>query len=191
MLIAIRFTVLMLVICGFLYPLALTGLGQALFPAQANGSLLFDPQGHLIGSKLIGQSFTQPKYFHLRPAVNSYDASNSGGSNLGATSKKLIDRVQQDATAYAQENAVNMSIPVDAVTASASSLDPHISLANAIRQLPRVANARHLPIATVKQWLDQMTEKPVLAERSYVNVLRLNVLLDQQQSGSRNAKLGS
>jgi K+-transporting ATPase ATPase C chain len=179
MLTAIRFTILILVFGGLIYPFAMTGLGQLLFPAQANGSLIKQPTGQVVGSSLIGQAFTRPEYFHPRPAVNGYDASNSGGSNLGATSKKLIDRVSRDAAAYQKDNQDKQAIPVDAVTASASNLDPHISLANALLQVPRVANTRHLAPDTVKQLVEKMAAKQLLAEAPYVNVLTLNLALDR------------
>lgn len=177
---AIRFTILIMALSGLFYPLAMTGLGQMLFPNQAQGSLIQQPNGHLIGSRLIGQAFTKPEYFHPRPAINGYDASNSGGSNLGATSQKLMERVRQDSVAYHHENPTKAAIPVDAVTASASNLDPHISLANALIQIPRVAQARHIAPAKVKQLVTTMTERSLLAESPYVNVLELNLALDQQ-----------
>lgn len=177
---AIRFTILILALGGIIYPLAMTGLGQILFPNQAQGSLIKQPTGQIVGSRLIGQVFTKPEYFHPRPAVNGYDASNSGGSNLGATSQKLMDRIHQDSKAYQQENPTQVAIPVDAVTASASNLDPHISLANALIQIPRVAQARHIAPAKVMQLVTTMTERHLLAEAPYVNVLELNLALDQQ-----------
>jgi len=176
---AIRFTILILGLGGIIYPLAMTGLGQILFPSQAQGSLIKQSTGQIVGSRLIGQAFTQPEYFHPRPAVNGYDASNSGGSNLAVTSQKLITRVSQDATQYQKENAIPQAIPVDAVTASASNLDPHISLANALLQVQRVSKARHLAPDTVKQLVEKMAEKPLLAESPYVNVLELNLALEQ------------
>lgn len=186
---AIRFTILILIIGGILYPLSVTGLGQFLFPHQANGSLVKQPTGQVIGSSLIGQEFTRPEYFHPRPAVNGYDASNSGGSNLGATSKKLIDRISQDAKTYQADNREKQAIPVDAVTASASNLDPHISLVNALLQVSRVANARHLDTESVKRLVRHIAEKHLLAESSYLNVLELNLALDQLQlrSGGTHA----
>jgi K+-transporting ATPase ATPase C chain len=181
MFIAIRFTFLILVLGGLVYPLSITALGQLFFPAQANGSLIKQPTGQIVGSSLVGQAFIRPDYFHPRPAANSYDASNSGGSNLGATSKKLIDRVSQDATTYQTENPVGRrALPVDAVTVSASSLDPHISLANALAQAPRVANARKLSPDSVTQLVRRTAEKPLLAQAPYVNVLALNLALDRQ-----------
>lgn len=177
---AIRFTLLILALGGLIYPLTMTMLGQAFFPVQANGSLIKQPAGQVVGSRLIGQAFTQSKYFHPRPAANGYDASNSGGSNLGATSQKLIARISKDTAAYQNENPAKHSIPVDAVTASASNLDPHISLANALIQASRVANARHIDLDQVNGIVKKIAKKPLLAEAPYVNVLELNLALDRQ-----------
>lgn len=177
MLTAIRFTLLTMLLGGIIYPLIITGLGQLLFPAQANGSLIRASSGEVIGSNLIGQSFTRPEYFHPRPAVNNYNASNSGGSNLAVTSQKLIDRVTQDAKTYSIENGATV-IPVDAVMASGSNLDPHISLANALTQASRIAKNRHLELNKVKQLVTSNTEQPLFAEAPYVNVLKLNLALD-------------
>jgi K+-transporting ATPase ATPase C chain len=176
MFVAIRFTLLILVLMGLLYPLALTGLGQAFFPQQANGSLIHNATGQTIGSSLIGQGFTKPEYFHPRPAANS------GGSNLGPTSKKLIDRITVDATSYQSKNQTQQAVPVDAVTASASNLDPHISLANALRQVPRVAHARHVTPESVKTLVMELSEKPLLSEAPYVNVLKINLALEKKHS---------
>ena len=176
---AIRFTLLIFLFGGILYPLAMTGLGQCFFSSQANGSLIKQSNGQIIGSSLIGQAFSKPEYFHPRPAVNGYDASNSGGSNLGATSKKLMDRIRQDADAYWKENLLARRIPVDAVTASASNLDPHISLANALLQIPRVAHARGLRQDSVNILVRKFSERPPLSEAPYVNVLALNLALDK------------
>lgn len=177
---AIRFTLLIFLFGGILYPLTMTGLGQCLFPAQVNGSLIRQPNGTIVGSRLIGQPFSKPEYFHPRPAVNGYDASNSGGSNLGVTSKKLIERIRRDAATYQKENPVKQAIPVDAVTASASSLDPHISLANALLQVPRVARARGLSQNAINALVRKLSEKSPLAESPYVNVLVLNLALDKK-----------
>ncbi|MDH4379572.1 MAG: potassium-transporting ATPase subunit KdpC [Vampirovibrionales bacterium] len=182
MFVAIRFTLLILVSMGLLYPLALTGLGQAFFPQQANGSLIHNATGQTIGSSLIGQAFTRPEYFHPRPAANGYDAANSGGSNLGPTSKKLIDRITVDTSGYQQKNGAKQPIPVDAVTASASNLDPHISVANALRQVPRVAHARNVSPKRIKALVLQLTEKPLFSEAPYLNVLTLNLALETKNS---------
>ena len=176
---AFRFAIIMMLFSGLAYPLFITGLGQAFFPLQANGSLIKNKQGTAIASELIGQNFSKPGYFHPRPAANSYDASNSGGSNFGVTNKKLIERIRKDANGYQQENGVQ-TIPIDAVTTSASSLDPHITLANALNQVTRVAQARQVDSAQVKQLVEQVAEQPLLAEAPYVNVLRLNLALDRK-----------
>lgn len=176
---AFRFSVLAMLLGGLVYPLAMTVLSQCVFPVEANGSLIRKDDGMVIGSELLGQSFTKPEYFHSRPSVNSYDGANSGGSNFGATSQKLISRITQDTAAYRQTNQWEKPVPIDAVTASASSLDPHISLANALAQVPRVAQARQIPQVTVHQRVMEMAED-AFAESPYVNVLRLNLALDRQ-----------
>ena len=176
---AFRVSLLMLVLCGLVYPIVMTGVGQAFFPSQANGSLLHAKNGQLIGSKLIGQSFKGAQYFHSRPAANSYDASNSGGANLGASSQKLITRIQGDLKTYQTETITERAIPVDAVTASASSLDPHISLDNALLQATRVAKARGISLAKLKSNIMNSAESPLFAEFPYINVLTLNIELDK------------
>src|SRR5579864_180336 len=143
---AVLMTVVLTVLLGIVYPLLMTGIAQVLFPSQANGSLVKDASGNVVGSALLAQGFTQPQYFHPRPSAagsNGYDATASGGSNLGPTNQKLIDAVQSNADTYRQENglAADAQVPVDAVTASASGLDPDISPANAL-QVHRVASAR-------------------------------------------------
>ena len=181
MLIAFRFSLLTFILFGLVYPLAMTGLGQVLFPAQANGSLLKNAQGHVIGSSLVAQNFSDPQYFYPQPSVNDYDAANSGGSNLGATSKKLVERIVVSSREYQQQNTGQQAIPIDAVTASASGLDPHISLANAMAQASRVAQARKLDSDTVKKLVLKVSENPLLASGPYVNVLQLNLTLDRQK----------
>jgi potassium-transporting ATPase KdpC subunit len=188
-----RTAVLMLIaitiIAGIVYPLAITGFAQVLFPYQANGSLLKDGSGNVIGSALLGQNFADARYFHPRPSAagsNGYDATSSGGSNLGPTNQKLIDAVQQRAIAYRQENglAPDAQVPVDAVTASASGLDPDISPANAYLQATRVAQARGLSESQVKSLIDQHTQGRtfgILGEPR-VNVLELNMALDDLKS---------
>ncbi|HLH53278.1 MAG TPA: K(+)-transporting ATPase subunit C [Verrucomicrobiae bacterium] len=175
---------LALVCCG-LYPLVVYGIGQALFPQKANGSLIVAPDGTVRGSHLIGQQFAGEKYFHGRPSAagNGYDSSSSGGSNLGPTSQKLRDSIAQNISDYRAQNGLstNAPVPADAVTASASGLDPHISPENASLQAPRVAKARNLPIERVKALVAQFTTAPdlgVLGEPG-VNVLDLNLALDQ------------
>ena len=175
--------VLTVVLCG-LYPLVVFGIGQALFRDKANGSLIVDKNGTLRGSRLLGQNFTAEKYFHPRPssAGNGYDASNSGGSNLGPTSQKLRDSIAQSTSDYRTQNglATNAPVPADAVTGSGSGLDPHISLPNAQLQAPRVAKARDLRIEQVLELVRANTEGPDLGflGEAGVNVLKLNLALD-------------
>jgi K+-transporting ATPase ATPase C chain len=182
---ALLMTVVLTLLLGIIYPLAMTGIAQVLFPNQANGSLVRDSSGNVIGSAILAQSFAQPQYFHPRPSAagsDGYDATASGGSNLGPTSQKLIDTVQQRAEAYRQENglATDAAVPVDAVTASASGLDPDISPANALLQLPRVAGARGLSQDQVRSVVNQYTEGRTLfvLGEPRVNVLKVNLALD-------------
>ncbi|MCX5884907.1 MAG: K(+)-transporting ATPase subunit C [Proteobacteria bacterium] len=173
---------LAVILCG-IYPLVVWVLAQGLFPAKANGSLITQ-RGKIAGSSLISQGFIDPKYFHPRPSAagQGYDAVSSGGSNLGPTSKKLMDMVKQRVVHFRTENnlAPDALIPADAVTASASGLDPHISLKNALLQVPRVASARGLSEETVRKQVDVYMEGRdlgILGEPR-VNVLMLNLALD-------------
>jgi potassium-transporting ATPase KdpC subunit len=175
--------VLAVVCCGF-YPLAVWAIAQLAFPRQANGSLILTPDGAVLGSALLGQPFTAPNYFHPRPSAagTGYDAANSSGSNLGPTSQKLHDAIQQRIAAYRALNGLveAESIPADAVTASGSGLDPHISLRNAELQLLRVARARKLNADQVRELVRQHTASAdlgILGEPG-VNVLTLNLALD-------------
>jgi potassium-transporting ATPase KdpC subunit len=186
---AVLATLVLAVVCCGLYPLVVLGLAQALFPQKANGSLLVDASGNVQGSRLIGQPFTAEKYFHPRPSAagNGYDSTSSGGSNLGPTSQKLRDAIAQNLAAYRAENglATNAPVPADAVTASGSGLDPHISLANAKLQAPRVAKARGLGVEQVRQLISQNTDPADLGLLGDpgVNVLTLNLALDHAQPG--------
>lgn len=159
---------------GIAYPLAMTGISKALFPAQANGSLIVK-DGTVIGSALIGQGFTQAGYLHPRPSAGGYDAANSGGSNLGPSSKALIADVKTRATAFGPT-----PVPSDIVTASASGLDPHISLGAALAQVPRIAQARGVAPAQVEAAIRAATTGPAFGfvGGPVVNVLRANLALD-------------
>ncbi|MCX5826711.1 MAG: K(+)-transporting ATPase subunit C [Deltaproteobacteria bacterium] len=174
--------VLAVILCGA-YPLAVWGIGQALFPNQANGTLI-QLRGKTVGSSLIAQGFKGAAYFHPRPSAagQGYDSSNSGGSNLGPTSQKLIDSVKERIAVYRLENNLTPEFPVpaDAVTSSGSGLDPHISVQNARLQAPRVAKVRNMSQETLRQKIDIHTEGRDLGMfgEPRVNVLNLNLELD-------------
>jgi len=187
---ALMSTIILAVVCCGIYPLVVFGIGQAAFHDKANGSLILDKDGTARGSKLLGQGFTAEKYFHPRPSAagNGYDAANSGGSNLGPTSQKLNDAIKDRIATYRTENGLKDSdaVPADAVTASGSGLDPHISLRNAEMQIPRVAKARGLASDKVRALVRQFTDSAdlgILGEPG-VNVLQLNLALDAASAPS-------
>ncbi len=181
---AVMATLVLAIVCCGLYPLVVFGIAQTFFRDKANGSLIVDKNGILRGSKLLGQNFSADKYFHSRPSAagNGYDAANSGGSNLGPTSQKLKDAVEERVEAYRKENGLsgNEEVPADAVTASGSGLDPHISVRNAERQIARVAQARGLTPDRVREVVRQNTDGRDLGTLGDpgVNVLELNLALD-------------
>ena len=179
---AIRVTIVFTVLTGGIYPAAVTGVSAVLFPRQAHGSLL-TRDGKVIGSDLIAQNFTRPEYFHPRPSAANFDASASTGANWGPTNQKLIDRVKASIVQYRQENPdYTGPVPADAVTASASGLDPEISPANAEIQLVRVARARGIQPDHVRVVVGELTEGRWLAfiGEPRVNVLKLNLTLDER-----------
>ncbi len=193
---AVAMILVMTVLTGLAYPLAMTGIAQVAFPHQADGSLI-EKDGKVIGSALLGQNFTKPEYFHGRPSATTdtdpndssktvpapYNAANSSGSNAGLTAKALIERVQGNAEKLKAENP-NVPVPVDLVTTSASGLDPDISPAAAMFQVPRVAKARNLDEAQLRQLVQGQTEIRtfgILGEPR-VNVLKLNMALDALKS---------
>ena len=194
---AIVVLVALTLITGLVYPLAMTGIADVIFPKQAQGSLI-ERNGTVVGSSLIGQPFTSNKYFHGRPSATTapdpsdstktvpapYNAANSGGSNLGPSNKALIDRVQGDIDALKKENP-NMPVPADLVTTSASGLDPHISPEAALFQVPRIAKARNLPEDRVRQLVVDKMEGRLfgLLGEPRVNVLLLNLALDELKAG--------
>ena len=180
LIVAVLMTVVTTLLLGVVYPLAVTGLAQVLFPDQANGQLI-ERSGKVVGSRIIGQSFSSPGYFRGRPSAagTGYDAANSGGTNLGPTNKKLIDAVAAAVEAARKENP-GVPVPIDLVTSSASGLDPHISPAAAGFQVPRVAHERRVSADDLQRLVAVHTEGRqwgVLGE-PVVNVLELNLALD-------------
>ena len=182
---AFRFTLMMTLLTGLIYPGVVTGLCQLLFPRSANGSLL-EVNGKIVGSTLLGQNFSKPEYFHPRPSAagnDGYDATASSGSNLGPTNQKLVDRMKADIEKFRKENpAYQGPIPADMLTTSASGLDPDISPASALAQAPRVAEARGATLDQVRQLIEAHAEGRQLGflGEPRVNVLLLNLDLNQK-----------
>jgi potassium-transporting ATPase KdpC subunit len=184
--IAIRTTIVTIVLTGLIYPFVMTGVAQVLFPWRANGSLVTDEEGQVVGSELIAQGFANPAYFQPRPSAageKGYDAASSSGSNLGPTSKKLQDRIKEDLKRLKEENPdASGPVPADLVTASGSGLDPHVSPQGALWQVPRVAKARGITAERVKAVVDSNVDGRtfgILGEPR-VNVLLVNLALDRQ-----------
>jgi len=172
------------VIFGLLYPLVIRGIGFAFFPEEARGSLIKNPEGQIIGSTLIGQNFTQDKYFHPRPSyagIKGYDPSDSSGSFLGPTSEDFFKTVEKRSTEYRFLNglAPMESLPSDAVLSSASGLDPHISIANALLQAPRIAKSRSISEERVRLLIQEHKYSFLFTETPYLNVLEINISLDK------------
>jgi len=186
MTIALRTTIVTLVLTGLLYPFAITGLAQVLFPWRANGSLITDEKGQVVGSELIAQGFSNPAYFQPRPSAageKGYDATASGGSNLGPTSKKLQDRINDDLRRLkAQNPEATEPVPAELVSASASGLDPHLSPEGMLWQVPRVAKARGIAPDRVKTVVEANIKDRTLGilGEPTVNVLLVNLALDRQ-----------
>jgi potassium-transporting ATPase KdpC subunit len=192
--ISIVATILFAVVCSGIYPVVIWGVSQLLFPYQANGSLVKSADNKTrVGSRLLAQGFSGAKYFHPRPSAagTGYDGSSSGGSNLGPTSQKLIDQIKGNVETYRKENGLpaDAVVPADAVTASFSGLDPHISLRNADLQTPRVAKERGLSPDVVKAEIAKATDNPFLGigGESGINVLMLNLALDALQKSSSSS----
>ena len=176
---AIVLTILFAILLGILYPLAMTGIGQALFPFQANGSLVRDGSGRVIGSAVVGQAFTSDRYFQTRPSAAGpgYDGLASSGSNLGPAAQALTDRVKPDVAKRTAEG-VTGPLPADLVTASGSGLDPDLSPEAALAQAPRIAAVRGLPVERVRALVRERTEGGAVLGAPHVNVLAINRALD-------------
>ena len=189
--IAVLMTIVTTVLLGLVYPLVVTGLAQALFHDKANGQLIVR-NGKTVGSRIIGQAFSSAGYFRPRPSAagTGYDAANSAGTNLGPTNKKLIDSVEAAVAAAKAENP-SSPVPIDLVTSSASGLDPHISPAAALFQVPRVARERGVPEADIRQLVEAQVEGRQLGffGEPVVNVLELNLALDDQHPGKVQAPM--
>jgi potassium-transporting ATPase KdpC subunit len=188
---SVLMTIATTILLGIIYPLLVTGIAQVLFPKKANGQLI-EVRGKTVGSSIIGQNFSGPRYFHSRPSAagNGYDAANSNGSQLGPTNQKLIDRVKGD-VGTAQADNPGVPVPIDLVTASASGIDPHITPAAAEFQLSRVARERSTTVDQLRVLVGKHTEDRqfgILGERR-VNVLELNLELDQRFPSNSQAKI--
>lgn len=184
---AIVLLVLMTLLTGIAYPLTMTGLGQILFPRQANASLL-TRDGRVVGSEFIGQTFTRPGYFHGRPSATGYDAASSGGTNLGPTNRQLVDAVSDRVRELSAETGAT-AVPADLVTSSGSGLDPDISPESAYLQIGRVAVARNIPAKELRAMVDRYTDQPLLGifGAPAVNVLKLNLALDERTQAANEA----
>jgi potassium-transporting ATPase KdpC subunit len=186
---SVLMTIATTVLLGIIYPLVVTGLSQLLFPKKANGQFI-EANGKIVGSRIIGQAFTSPGYFHSRPSAagNGYDATASNGSQWGPTNQKLVDRVKGDVAAAQAENP-GTPIPIDLVTASGSGLDPEISPAAAAFQIPRIAKARGISGTQMRELVARHTENRQLGfiGEPRVNVLELNLELDKQFPGTKQA----
>jgi potassium-transporting ATPase KdpC subunit len=186
MIIAIRAAVVTMVLTGLIYPFVMTGIAQVIFPWKANGSLVTDEKGQVIGSELIAQPFANPAYLQPRPSAageKGYDAASSSGSNLGPTSKKLQDRINGDLKRLKEENPdASGPVPADLVTASSSGLDPHVSPEGALWQVPRIAKARGVAPDRVKAVVNTNMERRTFGifGEPRVNVLLVNLALDRQ-----------
>lgn len=193
LLIALRTTVVTLVLTGLLYPVVVTAIGQVLFPSAASGSFVSSDGGRAVGSELIAQPFTRPEYFHPRPSAageKGFDPTSSSGSNFGPTSQKLQERVAKDADALQRENtAAPGPIPAELLSASGSGLDPHLSPDAALWQVPRIAAARGVAPDRIRNLVATETERRTLGflGEPRVNVLLLNVALDRQFGQSQKA----
>jgi K+-transporting ATPase ATPase C chain len=182
---AIVMTILFALLLGIAYPLAMTGIGQMIFPSQANGSLIRDAGGTVIGSTVVGQAFTTDRYFQTRPSAagKGYDGLSSSGSNLGPAAQALVDRVKPD-VAKRRAEGVTGAMPADLVTASGSGLDPDLSPAAALAQATRIARVRGLPVAQVQALVTAQVETSWFGD-AHVNVLALNRALDAATTGNR------
>jgi K+-transporting ATPase ATPase C chain len=191
LIISVLMTIATTILFGIIYPLVVTGISQLLFPNKANGQFI-EANGKVVGSRIIGQGFSSPAYFHSRPSAagNGYDAANSNGSQLGPTNQKLVDRVKGD-VATAQSDNPGSPVPIDLVTASASGIDPHIAPAAAEYQLARIAKERGVTVEQLRAVLVKHTEGRQLGilGEPRVNVLELNLELDQQFPTKKQARV--